>query len=341
MNSRALLTVVFIGCVMPGLAADPIRKADTLEVQKLIQTSKQYQWTNPDQSLRYADEALRLARELNYVKGIATANTLKGFCFWRFGDNELAIESAMTALEIAQQAKLKHLQAESYYILARGYMDLAERIKARESIELAESMAQQGDDWEQLCSIYNLKGVILFIADKPDSALFFYNKALEVGTTHGVDSINFPRIISNIGEVYAPENAKLAMSYYQRALRLARNTGNKITEASITGIIGMAYLKANDLRNAEQTLQSALVLARELGLRRVIRQAYGGLVDVRLRQGRGDEAVVYLRKYYAVRDSLLNTAKIRQIVELEARHELQLKEQRIQVLNSEKHIQLL
>lgn len=341
MNSRALLTVVFIGCFMPGLAADPIRTADTLEVQKLIQTSKQYQWTNPDQSLRYADEALRLARELNYVKGIATANTLKGFCFWTFGDNELAIESAMTALEIAQQAKLKHLQAESYYILTRGYMDLAERIKARESIELAESMVRQGDDWEQLCSIYNLKGVILFIADKPDSALFFYNKALEVGTTHGVDSINFPRIISNIGEVYAPENAKLAMSYYQRALRLARNTGNKITEASITGIIGMAYLKANDLRNAEQTLQSALVLARELGLRRVIRQAYGGLVDVRLRQGRGDEAVVYLRKYYAVRDSLLNTAKIRQIVELEARHELQLKEQRIQVLNSEKHIQLL
>lgn len=318
-----------------------ILRTDTTDVQELILKSKKSQWTDPDQSLRYAEDALRLARELGYKKGIAIANTLKGFCFWTFGDNELAIESAMAALELVQEQGLTRTEAEAYYILARGYMDLAERAKAREAIEHAEALAQHGSDWEQLCSIYNLKGVILFIADKPDSALFFYNKALETGYAHAVDSINFPRIISNIGEVYAPENAKLAMSYYQRALRLAKNTDNKITEASITGIIGMAYLKANDLKNAEQTLQQALVLARELGLRRVIRQAYGGLVDVRLRQKKGDEAVVYLRKYYEVRDSLLNTSKIRQIVELEARHDLQLKEQRIEVLNRENQIQLL
>ncbi|MFN8334392.1 MAG: helix-turn-helix domain-containing protein [Cyclobacteriaceae bacterium] len=340
MNWRYVTVILLLSSANQCQAESDMR-SDTVEVQQLIQTSKKYQWTNPDQSLRYADEALRLARELDYKKGIAIANTLKGFCFWTFGDNELAIESAMAALEIAQQETLTRTEAEGYYILARGYMDIAERKKAREAIEHAEALAQQGADWEQLCSIYNLKGVILFMADKPDSALFFYNKALEVGTTHGVDSINFPRIISNIGEVYAPENSKLAMSYYQRALLLAKNTGNKITEASITSIIGIAHLKANNLKGAEQTLQSALVLARELGLRRVIRQAYGGLVDVRLQQGKGDEAVVYLRKYYAVRDSLLNSAKIRQIVELEAKHDLQLKEQRIQVLNSEKQIQAL
>lgn len=316
-------------------------KGDTLEVQQLIQTSKRFQWTDPDQSLRYADAALRLARELNYKKGIAVANTLKGFCFWTFGDNELAIESAMAALDIAQREKLSRVEAEGYYILARGYMDLAERAKAREAIEHAEALAQEGNDWEQLCSIYNLKGVILFIANKPDSALFFYTKALETSKAHAVDSINFPRIISNIGEIYAPENAKLAMTYYQKALALAKKTGNRITEASITGIIGVAYLRAHDLKNAELTLQSALQLARELGLRRVIRQAYGGLVDVRLQQGKGDEAVVYLRKYYEVRDSLLSTAKVRQIVELEAKHDLQLKEQRIQTLATEKQLATL
>jgi AraC-like DNA-binding protein len=321
--------------------AASILARDTLEIQQLIQASKNYQWTNPGQSLRYADKALRLARELDYKKGIAIANTLKGFSFWTFGDNELAIESAMNALEIAKQERLIRVEAEGYYILARGYMDIAERKKAREAIEQAEALAQQGADWEQLCSIYNLKGVILFMADKRDSALFFYNKALEVGNVHAVDSINFPRIISNIGEIYAPENATLAMSYYQKALRLAKNTGNKITEASITSIVGIAYLKAKNLKHAEQALQSALRLARDLGLRRVMRQAYGGLVDVRLEQGKGDEAVVYLRKYYEVRDSLLNSSKIRQIVELEAKHELQLKEHRIQVLHREKQIQAL
>ncbi|CAN0430737.1 unnamed protein product, partial [Phaeothamnion confervicola] len=165
--------------------------------------------------------------------------------------------------------------------------------------------------------------------------------ALEIGRTHLVDSVNFPRIISNMGECYAAENPELAMTYYSKALALARITGNKITEASITDIIGHAYLRSKDLKNAEKNLQSALQLARTLGLRRVIRHAYAGLVNLKLQQGKGNEAVVYQQRYYEVRDSLLNTTKIRQIVELETRQELQLKEQRIQILNNEKQLQAL
>jgi AraC-like DNA-binding protein len=297
----------------------PGHSKDTTGVNALIQLSKENQWTDPYRSLRYANEALTLARELDYKKGIARAHTLKGFCFWTFGDNDLAIQSAMEALEISKQENYPLIQAESYYILARGYMDVAERAKARQAIQKAEALAE-GKDWEQLCSIYNLKGVILFINNKPDSALYFYTKALETGKANSVDSINFPRIISNIGEIYAPENPSLALTYYSKALSMAKN---------------------HDLNNAEKNLQSALQLARNLGLRRVIRQAYAGMVDLRLQQGKGSEAVVYLRRYYEVRDSLLNTAKIRQIVELEAKHELQLKEQRIQILNSEKQLQAL
>lgn len=315
--------------------------SDTLRMNTLIALSKKHQWTDPDQSLEYADEALTLAMGLDNKRGIATAHTLKGFCFWTFGDNDLAIASAMEALEISQQEDYPLIAAESYYILARGYMDVRETLKARESIQKAEDLALEGNDWEQVCSIYNLKGVILFIENKTDSALYFYTKALETGRTHAVDSINFPRIISNIGECYASENPTLALTYYTQALAMARRTGNKITEASIIDIIGHENLRRKDLKNAELNLQAALNLARNLGLRRVIRHAYAGLVELKLQQGKGDEAVVYLRRYYEVRDSLLNTAKVRQIVELESKHELQLKEQHIQILQNEKQIQTL
>jgi AraC-like DNA-binding protein len=124
-------------------------------------------------------------------------------------------------------------------------------------------------------------------------------------------------------------------------LALAKETNNRIADASITDIIGHAYLKANDLNQAETHLQAALQLSRKLGLRRVIQHAYAGLVDIKLKHGRGDEAVVYLQRYYAVRDSLLNTSKMRQIVELEAKHALQLKEQNIKILENEKRIQTI
>ncbi|HZY82353.1 MAG TPA: helix-turn-helix domain-containing protein, partial [Cyclobacteriaceae bacterium] len=125
---------------------------------------------------------------------------------------------------------------------------------------------------------------------------------------------------------------------FTEALDLAKKTGNKIAEASITSIIGHAYLGGKDLAKAESNLQAALTLAQSLGLRRVMRHAYSGLVDIRLAQGKGNEAVVYLQRYYAVRDSLLNTSKVRQIVELEAKHELALREKNIQLLENQKRI---
>lgn len=314
---------------------------DINEVDHLITVSRQHKWIDSYKCLHYADQALLLAQTLDYKKGITEAYNLKGFCFWTFGDNDLAVQAAMQAMELATKENNTSALAESYYILARGYMDLRESVKSKEFIRKAEVLANQEGNWEQVLSIYNLKGVIFFIDNKIDSALYFYNKAFAIGNEHEVDPINFPRILSNIGECYMPENAALAFSHFTKALALARETNNKIAEASITSIIGHAYLQQKNLTHAETNLHTALHLAQALGLRRVIRHAYAGLVEIKLQQGRGNEAVVYLQRYYEVRDSLLNSSKIRQIVELEAKHELQLKEQNIKLLESEKRIQTI
>ncbi len=343
MNRLLSLLVVLAAAAahaQPNTLADTLAK-NAASVQQLVQASRKHQWIDPHQSLRYADAALVLAQEIGDEGGMARAKVQKGFSFWTFGDNELAIQESMEALEIGRRLASNPIQAESYYVLARGYMDVREGEKAWEAIRNAESLAQQGDDWELLCSIYNLMGVIQFIDGKEDSALSWYTRAYEAGKQHGVDPIQFPRIISNIGECYAVENPALALDYFNRALDLAGKTGNQIAKASIMGIIGHAYLRGNDLVKSEAYLTDALQLARRLGLRRVVRHTYGGLVDIRLRQGKGNEAVVYLRRYYDVRDSLLGTSKVRQIVELESKHALQLQEQNIRLLENEKRIQAL
>lgn len=317
----------------------PAFAQETKKVDDLIALSTAVQWKDPDRSLNYADSALQIARRIDYKKGIAAALNMKGFCYWTFGDNGMALQSSVEALDIAQTEKFSGLEAESYYIMARGYMDLRENSKAHESIVKAEKLATEGNDWTQLCSIYNLKGVIFYNDRQYDSALYFYNKAYDVGKNKQVDPINFARIISNIGECYATENPALAFKYFNEALASAQQTGNKIAEASISSIIGHAYFRQKDIKKAEENLQAALSLANSLGLRRVMRHAYSGLVDIRLMQGKGNEAVVYLQRYHEVRDSLLNTSKVREIVELEARHELELKEKNIQLLENEKKIQ--
>jgi len=321
--------------------AQPDISNDTIQVSQLLDLSRKDQWIDSYRSLNYADQALKLSQDINFQHGVAVAQNLRGFCFWSFGDNDLAIQSALEALDISRKGKDSSTEAESHYILARGYLDIGEYNKAHTAIARAEELAKASPEWTQLCSIYNLRGVILFVDNKKDSALYYYNKAFETGKAHAVDPINFPRIISNIGECYSDQHPALAFRYFTEALDLAVGTGNKIAEASITAIVGHAHLREGDIKNAEKELQAALSLARTLGLRRVIRHAYAGLVDIALSQGDGDKAVVYLRTYYAVRDSLLNTSKIRQIVELEAKHELQMKEQNIRLLENEKQLQTI
>lgn len=311
------------------------------QVHALLDQSKAWQWIDSYTSLSFADQALTLSLNNDYQKGVALAHTMRAFSFWSFGDNDLAIQAGLQAMEYGQNEKDIFIQAQSCYILARGYMDLNELNKAMEYIDQAEQYALLNNNAEQLCSIYNLKGVIHFIANRQDSALYFYNKAYEIGKANGVEPIQFPRIISNIGECYATENPALAFTYFNQALELAKETNNKIAEASITSIIAHVYLERGDLTHAEPLLQKALHFSQELGLRRVIRHAYAGLVDIKLKQGKGEEAVQYQQRYYAVRDSLLNSSKIRQIVELEAAHALQIKEQHLQLLEKEKHIQVL
>ena len=311
---------------------------DTVKVNALNELSSEYLWTDYYLMLENADRALILSHQLNYSKGKAVANNLKGFCYWAFGDNELAIK---VALEAAALTEAPGILAESYMVLSRAYFDLGEKEKAKEYVDAAEKMALQAKNWDQLAGVYNWIGVIYFVDRRQDSALHFYNKALQISEEHSVAKINFPRIISNIGECYLDRNPELAISYFKKALLLAKETGNKTAETSISGIMGHTLFKAGDYAGADNYFQESLQLSRKLKLRRVIRHTYEGLVKLRLQEGRTTEAIEYMRSYYEVRDSLLSTSKTRQIVELEAKYELETKEQAIKLLEQEKKIQMI
>lgn len=312
---------------------------DSVKANALNELSRQYLWIDFYRSLQNAEHALKISRQLNYEKGIATANNLKGFCFWAFGDNELSVKVGLEASVIAEKKRNPSLLAESFLILGRAYMDLKEIEKAALYVRRAKQISLQIKNWDLLSRVYNLEGIIHFIRNEKDSALQFYNKALIVAYQHGIARVNFPRMISNIAECYQGKNADLAFSYFNKALRLALETNNHTAECSISSIMGHVFLKTGDNVKAEKFLNDALQLARKMGLRRTIQHAYRGLVDLRLKQGKASEALTYMKNYYEVRDSLLNTSKTRQIVELEAQHELEKKEQAIKLLEQDKKMQ--
>lgn len=316
---------------------------DTVRVNLLTELSFYYRWTDFFNSQRYAEQALKIAQQLHYQKGMATASYRIGHCYWALGENELAIEKGLEAAAIAERENFKSILAESFQILARGYMDQKENEKAELYLLKAETIALQTKNWDLLSRIYNLAGVIQFIKNNKDSALQLYNKALSIVEEQSTPKAQWSQITSNIGECYLDTNPDLAFTYFKSALLIATSpkARNKSAEAAITSIMGHAAIKRGNYKEAEYYLQKSLKLSRELGLKRSIRHVYAGLVNLKVREGRASEALTYLKKYYDVHDSLLNVTKTRQIVELETRHELEKREHAIQLLERDNKIQML
>lgn len=312
---------------------------DSVRVNILNELSNQYQWVDFFSSLRYAEDALRLASTIDFKRGIASANIRICHCYWALGDNELAIEKGLEAVEIAEQEKFETVLAESYQVLTRSYMDQRERAKAVDYNRKAEKIALQTKNWDLLSRVYNLSGVLQFINAREDSALLFYNKALSIIEEHHTSKLHLAQVTSNIGECYVKSNPDTAFSYFNKALIIARENKNRSAEAGTSSIIGNALLRKGKYKEADDYFKASLKLSRALGLKRVMRHAYAGLADLRAREGKATEALEYMRSYYRISDSLLNVTKTRQIVELETRHEIEKKEQEIKLLEQEGRIQ--
>lgn len=316
-------------------------KDDSTRVKLYNDLSFQYQWISFDTSLAYANNALEVAERLKFHRGIATASFRQAHCLWALGDSDRAIEKGLRAVRIAEEYGFVDVKAETYRILAISYRDQQEFDKAVWYIREAETLALQEKKWDLLARVYNLAGVIECSRNNNDSARFYFDKSLDITAQHAITKFHVSQALSNIGELYLPNDPDQALSYFDDALISAKQTHNRSAQAGIMADIGRAFIIKKRYKDADEYLKKSLALARELGLKRVIRHAYMALAELNVQQGNTTDGLSYMQSYYDVRDSLLNGSKTRQIVELETRFESEKQKQKIQILEQEKKIQSL
>ncbi len=314
---------------------------DTTHVNLLNALSYEYQWFDFNRSLDYADEALMLAESLSFQKGIATAYSSQAQSSWFLGDSERAMERSLRAVAIAEKERLTKILAETYRIMAVCYRDQQDLDKAAYYVRMAENLALPGKDWDLLARIYNAAGVIAYSRKMVDSARMYYNTSLQISDEHTTRRFHLSQVISNLGETYLAEDSDKGLSYFVKALKSAKETHNRPAEAGIMGDIGRAFILKKNYKEANRFLNQSLQKSRELGLKRISRYAYYALADLKMKEAKIAEAFNYMQAYYDVRDSLLNAAQTRQIVELETSVEKEKQKQKIELLEQEHRIERL
>lgn len=282
-------------------------KEDTTKINTLCKLSFYDQ--SFQHGLDYAEEALRLARQIKYEKGEADCLHQIGNQYSVINNFALTLQYFLEALKIREYLNDKLGIARSYNAIGYVYIQLEDYKKAIEYCKRADSI-KIFDNYR--CAInYTQLGQAFLQINQTDSALNYLQRSYEKYNTVK-DKYQLNITLDGLGDVqFKMGNNDLAMAYY----RQAEKNG---VEYKDTFWLSYTYLKTASLYNTVKKTDSAILYA---GKSLYYAQAANVLVNIigsarllsGLYEGNDKEALHYLRISQAANDSLYSRERTNQI----------------------------
>ena len=159
-------------------------KDDSIRVNLLAELSDPYRFIYPDSQFIFANEGLRIAQSINYVKGeIDCKDQLAGY-WWDRGDYARALNYDLQILEYYKSKKDTITEGAVYSTLLNNYRDQGDFTEAlhygflmMRSIHLKTDFAAG--------MVHAMIGSVYLGINKYDSASFYLKKALVLSSQPG------------------------------------------------------------------------------------------------------------------------------------------------------------
>jgi serine phosphatase RsbU (regulator of sigma subunit) len=223
---------------------------DTSRVNTLNDIGYEYVNDAPDKTIKYSDEALKLAEELHYDYGIMCSHNNLGLAEYYKNNYEVALSHYAKAKVIAEKINNSARLSGILNNIGLVYDDKADYTKALEfylkALKIADSV---GGNKRLLASTLNNVGLIYKNLKKYDEALAYYTRSLkikeEIGNIKGVGSS-----LHNIGLIYKLKGEyDKSLEYYSKALEIRRRVNDLSGTAMTLNNIGSLY---DDLKEYEK-----------------------------------------------------------------------------------------
>jgi tetratricopeptide (TPR) repeat protein/DNA-binding CsgD family transcriptional regulator len=184
-----------------------------------------------------------------------------------------------------------------------------------QAIQLLEELIPLIDkksDAKSLSKAWFLLGEAYFYLDRPEEAIAQYLKAVETDRLSGNEKTSdHISILGNIGYMYdAIDQKVIAMDYYEQALHLAREIGDREETAANLANIGQLLTLQGDYEQAILYMEEALSIDRLLGDENVIAIDLNTLARIYENWGLFDKAIAYIEEAMEIDSRLNNTAKL-------------------------------
>jgi len=268
---------------------------DSNYLNLLNEIAFEYNYSDPNKGLSFADSAIGLAKKLQLDRKLASSYSHKGVNYAALGNDTAAITMYALALAIHTRIDNKTGAAITLNNMAIIHVNNGNYARALELHAQAYSVWEQTGNRSRMATALNNTGVVyLYLADY-HRALEYYLRALEIREQLG-ETWALADNFTNIGIIYKNiGDYEKAVAYHQQALQLYEKTGNRQGTANAFANIGVAYNEAKNTEQALQHFQKALALNRDIGNKKKIAGDLTNLGILYKETGQYRQAVVHLQ----------------------------------------------
>lgn len=301
------------------------------------------QWANylqrkslSDSALQIYNQTLNLAKELNYLKGLAKLTNNISLIYTQRGDYPLALNYFFESLGYEDQLGNDAGRAEVYNNIGVIFYYQQDYDKSLEYIKLALDVHENMGNSFGVKQAYNNLGGINQMLGRYDSAVVYYQKSLEIALELK-DDAGIASAYNNLAGIYKEKGSFAeAELYYQKALAIDQKLNDYSALALANVNLALLYQQQKLADKALRFFNAALSIVHEYEFNALRAEIYERLKTFFELQGDYKKSLGYSNKLRVLEDTLFNQTKSKAIADAETRYESAKKDQAI----AEKEAQL-
>lgn len=285
-------------------------KQDTNEVLNLIARGFDVRFADASQTVKYADKALKLARKINFPKGVADAYRIKGLGEFYMGNSELAIDSYLHALDSYTAIHNTIGEVRIYLNISSLYQGV-DYDKCLEYLTSAKDLYVQAkiNNPNLLASIYMNLANVYQLQKNFTKAQIEYNRSFEI-----IKKIDNPELLVtvwlNLGVIKSAtgDNEK-AKEYLYKALEKSKDLDFNQRIAMVNAVLAEIYLTEENYQKAEACIVEGRAYAMLVKNETILHDYQLTAYQLEIKRKNYEQALKYLQVIYR-QDSIDYSSRI-------------------------------
>ncbi len=274
------------------------------KVQALNLKARGVVTNDPLSAIKIGNDALALAKKINYTKGVFDAYGNIGIGYTFRSDYNPSVAYMDSALQTSMLLKDERPKTELLVNLGAVNLQFGKFDRALEYYVRAKEGFEKLKDSSNLLRCYNNLGNVFYYLGKIDDAGTNYAMAEAIAVRKN-DNVMLVKIYNGLAVVaLTKKDQQKALGYFGTAVKINEKVGDRLMQAGIYNNMATIYVEQKKFSEAILLFNKYRELSIILSDKKGVANAYGAMAEVYRQMGDYDNAITYFKLQSAIADTI-------------------------------------